>query len=142
MVRPRDVVEQWARAFNARDADAAAGLYDENASNWQLAIGGPVVGREDIRMGLRVFFQAFPDSAIRTEALIEAGNTAHGPGSRAVRGRACSPGWRRMARPTPFTAAPSSNHGCSLFEVVHERIMSQRAYWDRATWFRQLDIPL
>jgi ketosteroid isomerase-like protein len=33
MVRPRDVVEQWARAFNARDADAAAGLYDENASN-------------------------------------------------------------------------------------------------------------
>jgi ketosteroid isomerase-like protein len=41
MVRPRDVVEQWARAFNARDADAAAGLYDENASNWQLAIRRP-----------------------------------------------------------------------------------------------------
>jgi steroid delta-isomerase-like uncharacterized protein len=135
MVRPRDVVEQWARAFNARDADAAAGLYDENASNWQLAIGGPVVGREGIRMGLRVFFQAFPDSAIQTEALIEAGNTAAWTWI-------TSGTWQGVFAGLAPNGKAYTLHGCSLFEVVHERIMSQRAYWDRATWFRQLDIPL
>jgi steroid delta-isomerase-like uncharacterized protein len=135
MVQPRQVVEQWAAAFNARDADAAAGLYAENASNWQVAIGGPVVGREDIRKGLRAFFQAFPDSAIRTEALIEAGNTA-------VWTWITSGTWRGAFAGLSPNGKAYTLHGCSLFEVADGRIKSQRAYWDRATWFRQLDIPL
>jgi steroid delta-isomerase-like uncharacterized protein len=82
-----------------------------------------------------VFFQAFPDSAIRTEALIEAGNTAAWTWI-------TSGTWQGVFAGLAPNGKAYTLHGCSLFEVVHERIMSQRAYWDRATWFRQLDIPL
>jgi limonene-1,2-epoxide hydrolase len=32
--------------------------------------------------------------------------------------------------------------GCGFFHVVDGKIKYQRGYWDRATWFKQLDIPV
>jgi steroid delta-isomerase-like uncharacterized protein len=135
MVQPRDVVDQWAAAYNACDAEAAADLYEDNASNWQLAIGSPVIGRDAIRKGFLAFFQAFPDSAIRTEALLEAGNIA-------VWTWVASGTWQGAFAGLPPNGKAYTLRGCSLFEVAGGRITSQRAYWDRATWFRQLDIPI
>src|SRR5262245_12208613 len=63
-----EVVEQWINAFNERDAAAVAALYAENASNWQHAMGDPVVGRDNIEKRLAAFFIAFPDSFIDADA--------------------------------------------------------------------------
>ena len=32
--------------------------------------------------------------------------------------------------------------GCGVFHVVNGKIKLQRGYWDKATWFRQLGIPI
>jgi steroid delta-isomerase-like uncharacterized protein len=69
------------------------------------------------------------------EALIEAGNTA-------VWTWITSGTWRGAFAGLSPNGKAYTLHGCSLFEVADGRIKSQRAYWDRATWFRQLDIPL
>lgn len=132
---PAEIVERWAAAYNARDASAAAELYREDASNWQLALGDPAVGRAAIRDNLAAFFRAFPDSVIRTEELLTTESDA---------------AWTWIASGTwsgPFAGREPNGkaytlHGCTLFKIVGGRIGAQRAYWDRATWFRQLDIAL
>jgi steroid delta-isomerase-like uncharacterized protein len=32
--------------------------------------------------------------------------------------------------------------GCGFFQVIDGKIKFQHGHWDRATWFRQLGIPL
>jgi pimeloyl-ACP methyl ester carboxylesterase len=32
--------------------------------------------------------------------------------------------------------------GCGFFQIVDGKIRSQRGYWDRATWFNQLGLPI
>jgi limonene-1,2-epoxide hydrolase len=32
--------------------------------------------------------------------------------------------------------------GCGFFQIVDGKIRSQRGYWDRATWFNQLGLPV
>ena len=32
--------------------------------------------------------------------------------------------------------------GCELFHVTEGKIRLQRGYWDRATWFSQLELPI
>ena len=31
--------------------------------------------------------------------------------------------------------------GCGFFKVVNQKIVLQRGYWDKTTWFKQLDLP-
>jgi steroid delta-isomerase-like uncharacterized protein len=135
MSTPREVVEQWAAAYNARDASAAADLYVEDASSWQLAAGDPVVGRDAIRAGLGAFFAAFPDSVIRTESLFEAGDAA--AWTWIASGTWRGPLFGRQPNGKVYTL-----RGCTVFETTAGRIRTQQAYWDRATWFLQLGIPL
>ncbi|MGB0083798.1 MAG: ester cyclase [Rhodomicrobiaceae bacterium] len=129
------VVEQWIAAYNARDADAQAVHYAEDASNWQHAPGEPVAGQEKIRENLAAFYRAFPDSVIETEAMLSDAATV---------------AWFWLARGTwlgPFAGRePNGNafslHGSTLFVVEVGHIVTQRAYWDRASWFRLLGIPV
>lgn len=37
MLSPKEVVNKWVDAFNAGDVDAIVGLYDEGATNHQVA---------------------------------------------------------------------------------------------------------
>ncbi len=76
MSSPRDVLAQWVAAFNAHDARAAAALYHDDATNWQVAAGDPVVGREAILKDLVSFFSAFPDSFTRVENFCATGMEA------------------------------------------------------------------
>jgi steroid delta-isomerase-like uncharacterized protein len=134
---PADVVRAWVDAFNRRDAAAAAALYHDDAVNTQLAAGGPVIGRPAIHAGLAEYFAAFPDSVTRPENLVvdpggqwvalewSGGGTWLGP----FAGR--RPNGRRFEL-----------RGCGFFRVTAGRIAEQRGYWDRATWFGQLGIPL
>lgn len=43
MLSPKEVVNKWVDAFNAGDVDAIVGLYDEGATNYQVA-NEPVIG--------------------------------------------------------------------------------------------------
>src|SRR5688572_12688756 len=56
MKTPREVIEEWVAAFNARDAARAAALYHDDATNWQVAAGPPIVGNHAIKQDLTEFF--------------------------------------------------------------------------------------
>jgi steroid delta-isomerase-like uncharacterized protein len=130
-----EVIEQWVEAYNNRDAEAQAALYAENASMWQYAMPHPVVGRDNIEKVFASFFLAFPDTHIDTEATFVDGELV---------------AWFWLARGTwlgPFgDLQPNGKtyalHGSTLFLVENGSIVSQRAYWDRASWFQQLGIPV
>jgi hypothetical protein len=42
---------------------------------------------------------------------------------------------------TPPTGRGFTLHGCGFFHII-DGIRSQRGYWDKATWFKQLGCPL
>ena len=122
-------------AFNARDAGRAAALYHDDATNWQVAAGSPIMGRAKIREDLIAFFAAFPDSVTHIENLYEAGEWAILEWS----GGATWQGEFAGSAPNGKTFAL---RGCGFFHVVEGKIKVQRGYWDRATWFTQLGIPV
>jgi hypothetical protein len=73
---PLEVVQNWVAAYNRRDAEAAAELYHEDATNFQVALGDPTVGRKAILEDLLSFFHAFPDNFTHAENLFEDGEWA------------------------------------------------------------------
>jgi len=135
MPSPREIVLAWVEAFNRRDAHAAAALYHEDAVNHQVAAGEPAIGRPAILDGLVEFFGAFPDNYTHPENLFVDGEWAvlewSGGGTWRGRFAGLAPNGRS------FTL-----RGCGFFRVVGGKIKFQRGYWDRATWFGQLGIPL
>jgi steroid delta-isomerase-like uncharacterized protein len=135
MKTPREVVAAWADAFNRRDADAAADLYEDNATNWQVAAGEPAVGRDSILADFREFFAAFPDSYTDTENLFEDDEWAilewSGGGT-----------WRGAFVGREPNGRSFKLRGCGFFRVVDGKIRFQRGYWDKLTWFKQLAIPV
>jgi steroid delta-isomerase-like uncharacterized protein len=135
MNSPRQIIEEWVLAFNARDAGRAAALYHDDATNWQVAAGSPIMGRAKIREDLIAFFAAFPDSVTHIENLFEAGEWAILEWS----GGATWQGEFAGSAPNGKTFAL---RGCGFFHVVEGKIKVQRGYWDRATWFTQLGIPV
>ena len=135
MGSPRDVVLAWVDAFNRRDAPAAAALYHDDAVNTQVAAGGPTVGRQAVLEELLAFFRAFPDNYTRPVNLFEDGEWAVlewiGGGT-----------WGGEFAGLPANGRSFTLQGCGFFHVIGGRIKFQRGYWDRATWFGQLGIPL
>ena len=68
MKTPREVVQDWVAAYNRRDAHAAAELCYEDATNLQVALGEPTIGRQAMLDNSLSFFHAFPGSFTRTES--------------------------------------------------------------------------
>ncbi len=132
MSRPKDVLRKWVEAFNTRDAEAAANLYHEDAHSVQLAFGTPLVGRRAILEDLRQFFEHNPDNETHPINLLEDGEWA------VVE-------WKGTAT---FYASPGSEgkpfklQGCGFFRIVDGKIREQRGYFDKATWFKQVGLPL
>jgi steroid delta-isomerase-like uncharacterized protein len=122
-------------AYNRRDAYAAAKLYHEDATNLQVALGDPTVGRQAILDELLSFFDAFPDNFTRIENLFEDGEWAmlewFGGGT-----------WRGEFGGMAPNGRSFTLRGCGFFHVTDGRIRFQRGYFDRATWFDQLGIQL
>ena len=128
-------VRAWIDAFNRRDAAAAITFYHPDAVNTQLAIGASEVGRDAITRAWVEFFAAFPDNYTHPENFVASGDWValewSGGGT-----------WKG-----PFaghtTNGPSfALRGCGFFQIRDGLIQEQRGYWDRATWFAQLDILL
>jgi steroid delta-isomerase-like uncharacterized protein len=131
MRSPREVLTQWVAAFNARDAEAAAALYHEDAVNLQVAVGVPVVGRDAIRADFAAFFRAFPDTYTRPVNLFEDGDWAIVEWEGGAT-------WRAEFAGKPPNGRTFTLRGCGFFRIVDGRIKFQRGYWDKATWFGQL----
>jgi len=132
---PREVVRAWAVAFDRRDAEGAAALYTDDAVNLQVAVGEPLVGRAAILREFRAFFRAFPDSTTQVVNLFEDGEWA-------VLEWTGGATWRGEFAGLPPNGRAYTLQGCGFFHVVGGKIHFQRGYWDKATWFRQLVIPV
>ena len=135
MKTPREVIEEWVAAFNARDAARAAACYHDDATNWQVAAGPPVVGRANIQTNFTEFFTAFPDSVTIVENLFQDGQWAMLEWSGGAT-------WRGEFAGMQLNGETFSLRGCGFFHIVDGKIKYQRGYWDRATWFKQLGIPV
>jgi len=131
----REVILAWVDAFNRRDAEAAAALYHDDATNLQVAIGQSLVGRPAILEDLRGFFRAFPDNFTKVEGLLEDGEwvALEWSGGRT---------WRGALGGQPANGRAFTLRGSGFFHVVQGKIKFQRGYWDKATWFGQLGLPI
>ncbi len=117
MLRPKDVVSRWVDAFNSGDVEAISGLYHASATNHQVA-NEPVVGIEAIRdMFAKEFSTA--EMVCIVEHIFEDGQWAILE-------------WRD----------PAGLRGCGFFQVVNEKILFQRGYWDKLSFLKQHGLPV
>ena len=117
-LRPRELVEEWVRRFNAADVDGLAALYAEDAVNHQV-VTEPLVGRHAIRQLFEVEFGRAEMTCI-VEQILEDGE------------------WAVME-----WKDPKGLRGCGFFQVRDGRIVFQRGYFDQLSFFRQqgLSVP-
>lgn len=132
---PREVLQRWIDAFNARDPEAAAALYSVDAVNTQFAAVQPTVGRDQMLVGLREFFLAFPDSTTVPVGIYSDGEWAmvewDGAGT-----------WHGPFLGLKPTGRSFKLRGCGFFRIVNGLIVEQRGYWDKLTWFGQIGLPV
>ncbi|HMV70044.1 MAG TPA: nuclear transport factor 2 family protein [Myxococcota bacterium] len=114
---PREVVEAWVVAFNARDVAGLAALYREDAVNHQVALE-PVEGRAAIREMFEREFAA-AEMVCVVEGLFQDGEHAILE-------------WRD----------PLGLRGCGFFHVQGGQIVFQRGYWDRLSFLRAHGAPI
>lgn len=136
MKSPKEVLRDWAAAYNARDPYALIALYHDDAENLQVAFGEvPLRGREALLESFVSFFRAFPDNYTNVENLFEDGEWAivewSGGGT-----------FTGDLGGTPPTGKSFKLRGCGFFHVVAGRIKFQRGYFDRHTWFSQIGLPV
>lgn len=135
MKTPRQVLLEWVAAMHTGDVHAAAELYHEDATNLQVAVGVPAVGKAAIVADLQEFFRAFPDSETHVENLFEDGEWAMlewlGRGT-----------WQGDFAGRSANGQAFELRGCGFFRIIDGKIKFQRGYWDRVTWFTQLGIPI
>jgi limonene-1,2-epoxide hydrolase len=114
---PRQVVEEFVRLFNKRDATAIAELYHEDTVNHQVT-QEPVEGRVAIR---EMFEREFATAKMTCipEIIHEAGDVAILE-------------WRD----------PLGLRGCGFFTVRDGRIAFQRGYWDKLSFLRLHGLPI
>ena len=114
---PKAVVTDWVAAFNRADVEALTALYHENAVNHQVAYT-PLEGSKAIRtMFEREFARA--TMACQIENLLEDGE------------------WAILEWSDPLGL-----HGCGFFQVREEKIIFQRGYFDKLSFYRVQGLPL
>lgn len=108
---------QWVDAFNNADVEIISELYDDNAINHQVA-NEPVIGKEAIK---KMFEQDFsiPEMVCIVENIFEDGQWAILE-------------WR----------APSGLRGCGFFQIVNNKIIFQRGYWDKLSFLKLHNLPI
>lgn len=114
---PKEILEKWIQAFNKADVEAISNLYAENAINHQVA-NAEVVGKAAIKeMFANEFAQA--KMVCIVENIFEDGQ------------------WAIMKWKDPLGL-----RGCGFFQVVDEKIVFQRGYWDKLSFLKQHNLPI
>lgn len=130
-----DLLQHWIGAFQRCDSDAVAECYADDAVNLQVALREPDLGKEAIKAGNDAFFAAFPDAWSRVENLIGDGDWA---------------AWEWVGGGT-WTGEFAGHHptgksfeirGCGFFRFRDGKIVLQRGYWDKHSWFKQIGLPI
>lgn len=127
------LLEKWIKAFQSCDLDAVVACYADDAVNFQVAAGEPSIGIEQIRHDTAEFFRAFPDAWSRVENIISDGDRA---------------AWEWVGGGTflghffgnPPTGRKFEIRGCGFFVFRDGKIVSQRGYWDKESWYSQIGI--
>jgi limonene-1,2-epoxide hydrolase len=116
-MRPKEVLSRWVDAFNDADAEMISSLYDESAVNHQVA-NEPVIGKQNIR---NMFVQEFSQAKMIciVENIFEDGQ------------------WAIMEWRDPLGL-----RGCGFFQIVDNKIILQRGYWDKLSFLKQNNLPL
>lgn len=132
---PKEVLLAWAAAYNERDPYALAALYHEDAENVQVALDTPVRGRDALLESFITFFRAFPDNYTHIENLLEDGEWAiiEWSGGGTFLGELGG---------TAPTGKSFTLRGCGFFHIVNGKILFQRGYFDKHTWFSQIGMPM
>ena len=104
-------------AFNRHDVEEIVSLYHEDAINHQVA-ESPVVGKEAIRERFTREFSTADMTAI-VENIFEDGQ------------------WAILEWKDPLGL-----RGRGFFQIVNERILFQRGYWDKLSFLKQHNLPV
>lgn len=130
-----DLLRKWIEAFQRCDSAGVAECYADDAVNFQVATGQPDVGIDAIRAGNDMFFAAFPDAWSRVENLIGDGDWAAwewiGGGT-----------WTGEFAGFKPTGKSFELRGCGFFNFRDGKIVLQRGYWDKQSWFSQIGMPI
>ena len=128
-------LQNWIDAFQRRDLEAVVACYADDTVNFQVAAGEPSVGIEQIGRETAEFFRGFPDAWSRVENLMGDADWAAwewvGGGTFA--------GEFYGNRPTGKTF---EIRGCGFFNFRDGKIIYQRGYWDKLSWFKQVGLPI
>ncbi len=114
---PRQILDLWIQRFNQADADAIADLYADDAINHQVA-NELIHGKEAIH---QMFAWEFAHAVMVCipENIFEDGD------------------WVILE-----WKDPKGLRGCGCFQIIHDKIVFQRGYWDKLSFYRLNDIPL
>lgn len=116
-MRPKEVLQRFVDAFNQADSEALSLLYMEDAINHQVA-NDPVQGRDNIK---KFFEDEFAQAKMVciVENIFEDGQ------------------WAIMEWRDPLGL-----RGCGFFQIVNDKIVFQRGYWDKHSFLRQHGLPI
>ena len=131
-MKTKQVIEQWLLFFKEQNPEKLAKLYSEDAFNHQMP-DTPIKGRDNIK---KMFEQGFSTFDMKFELV-----------NLIVDGEWAAIEWKGTGKhQKEFMGKRASGreyqlNGCGFFKVVDGKIVLQRGYWDRVTWFKQLDLP-
>ena len=115
-MRPKEVLQMFVDAFNQGDAETLSMMYAEDAVNHQVA-NEPVRGRENIHKMFEAEFAQAKMVCI-VENMFEDGQ------------------WAIMEWRDPLGL-----RGCGFFQIVNNKIIFQRGYWDKLSFMKQQGLP-
>jgi hypothetical protein len=111
-MKPKDILQKWVNLFNQGNANEIAELYHDNAVNHQV-VNEPIEGKENIRKMFLDDFSKFKMVCI-VENIFEDGE------------------WAILEWKDPLGL-----RGCGFFQIIDDKIIFQRGYWDKLTFINQ-----
>jgi len=113
----KQVVEKWIDAFNEINLEALSDLYANDAVNHQV-VNEPVIGQTAIK---QMFAAAFAEAEMVCipENIFEDGDWAILE-------------WKD----------PNGLRGCGFFHIKDDKIVFQRGYWDKLSFYKLQNLPL
>jgi SnoaL-like domain len=112
----RQILEKWIDAFNKADAETISDFYDDDAINHQV-VSEPVIGKAAIK---QMFLTEFANAE-----MICIPENIFADGDWAILE------WKD----------PKGLRGCGFFKIKNDKIIFQRGYWDRLSFYKLHNIP-
>ena len=110
-------------------------FYAADAVIFQVAAGKPTIGKEQIRRDTAEFFKGFPDFYAMVENILADEDWAAWEWS----GGGTFSGEFYGTQPT---GKSYELRGCGFLQFKNGKIIYQRGYWDKLTWFAQVGLPI